>query len=493
MNLRAVLKNRRVGIGITSFSLAMFYSLNLLGNFAWSDDWPLIEDNWSHSEHALRDGRPLFAILLPAQFYFASENPDFIWTTRIFGVVGISIVFLLFSRNVGKLVEVHANHSFALPFFLLPIFMSLSFFWIASWATIGTWSLSALLSVFAALLLLNSQHTRHKVEWFLLPLLLLSLSNLIYPLYSTFGFIFILANFMIVKQELGQRSLVIIQFVKLSILAIALWGLVIKLSEIFTDESLNSKVTDIVSLSDIKTKIYWLFSRVMVVSITPYNYHSNLTYVSLHLLVTLLVLFWVANKSKNEKRRFIENLLCCLVLMFVSIWPLVVSKQNYIDHRFLLVPSSLVLTFIMISMYKIYMRSKQGTTRKIVIVSLALTLGISALNQIYLLNKIMIRPSIANQVFIKKEYLRCAENGNVEMLLFNRDSYSAYYPYIGNFSTPNDLDHPWVPDSQLRVVLSEQIAGNSERLPELQITRVGNLGSPEGSQGTCIMDLNEVP
>lgn len=469
--------------------MTLFYWSNVFSTFAWSDDWGIIEDNWSHSPHAVRDGRPLFAVLLPIQFHFANVNPSLVWTSRLLGLIGtIALFFILIRFCIKTLEDKLTSISPALPFFLLPLFTTLSFFWLVSWATISSWVFSAVLSSIVAWQIVDNGKS-HVLTRAIFSILLLTISFLIYPLYSSFGLVLILAWFILRESNTAEKNRILIRFVSYSILGAAVSRLISIIVTLLSSELLNPKVTELVQMNEIGAKIYWLFSRVFLASLTPYNFHSDLGFVSSHLLLFLFVWIFLYFVSTLYRKTFLINSVYAIAMVLISTWPLIVSRQNQIDHRFILVPSSLVVLFVFLYAYKLYDLSQNPKLRKLGLLAVLGALVFSVSNNNFLLGKVMVNPFNSNSGFIVSKYEACLKSGNAGNVVFSRTHYSGHNPYIGNFSVTNDLDHPWVPDPLIKFVISKEYG---IQVNDLSVNNIKEIDGETRLQSYCYLQLDRV-
>ena len=490
--LRALWSLRR--LTLPTLILVSIHSISALNQYGWSDDWTIYRESTSHSLHAIRDGRPLFAIILPLQFQLSEMNLRMLWIPRALGLFGIAMLYTLFVLNLRYALKLKSI-TWMTSFISLPVFLTLPFFWITSWATIASWSFAALSSGFAAYLLLTRSCESIKSHVFIAYFSML-ISFLIYPLYSLFGLVLFVVNIILSSSNLSSVDVrkKLFLFVWIHFLAAVTWSLLIRFVTAYLDEELNDKITDRVQPHELFYKLFWLASRPLLISLTPFNFHSKISVALIHLIV-MLVIFYLALRQKNDSgssTKINKELLLTLFCILLSLWPLAISSSNQIDHRLLLVPTSIIMSILASNLALSTLDQRQVLQNKVPLVIVSLFICTGVFNQYYLSDKLLIKPFQESREFIRNQFGNCFIKGSIGGVWFYREYYRDYHQYIGNLSSKSDINHPWTLKPMIELVVRHDFGR------DVTATYMGKLQPPQDviekrtTNDICFIDFNSL-
>jgi hypothetical protein len=179
-----------------------------------------------------------------------------------------------------------------------------------------------------------------------------------------------------------------------------------------------------------------------------------------------------------------------IFLFSVSFWPIIVTPQNQIDHRLLLVPTSIFLSFVSSSTYVVY--SSHPIKRKTTVAALLyfFFIFVSYTNIKELGSEVLIDPFEKVRGSIKSEVQRCSNENTLREIVFHKTYYRDYNPYIGNLSTVSDINHPWTLKPLIQIIIQNDF-------PKLKGIRVTEFARKveeeprfESFSKACIIDFD---
>jgi len=180
-----------------------------------------------------------------------------------------------------------------------------------------------------------------------------------------------------------------------------------------------------------------------------------------------------------------------LVAYLFSLWPLGITSSNQIDHRLLLVPSSIFLVFISIGVMVGLQIGHSRTFKYIFNFFVTVSLSLGIVNQVFLSQKLFVEPFNETRKFVRESVLNCSNLRDNSTVIFKRTYYRDYYPYLGNFSVVSDINHPWTPEPLIELIVKndlDKMVRAYDQLADDQDVKKAVFAT----RGACFIDLDEL-
>jgi len=445
-------------------ALYMFvvYSSGVFSPGAWSDDYAALLDPQATGLHAIKDGRLLYGGLIQLMFSLFNSIGGLLFI-RLLGLLGLIllndlVINQLYKRSESLLIPITTSAAFTLP----------SFQFSAHWAIAFVMSWAAYLAVLGFVIF-----RKHSLKNYLLGLVLLLFSVLLYPLMSFFVVSFVYAEILIDKKTLRSISLKSAEVLFFLVSGLGLGALVS-----FTYLRLNSLDANprvsFVALGDIFDKIFWFLSRPFALSFRPFLIDSpslpNILIFLFCITTAIILLFRLASGSWL---RAIEQVFVLFIFLALSILPLLLAAQNQIDLRFIASNTWIVLfTFI----YLFGSIFREASKPWVSCIAVLLLFTAFTLNSRYFS---FIRPIfLANQTFIAGALENCTEEQIAAgLVIVGRTTPWSDKPLIGFYSQMTDFQSEWVPVGALEMYLEEHQLPHSI-LPMMDVYGVNDSRCP---------------
>lgn len=433
----------KIRVGSALF-LFLTYCYGVFSVSAFSDDYPALVDPAGVALHSIKDARPIAGFGGFLFFSFASTVGN-LWILRLIGLIGLITLSDLINRKLLR----SSNGQWAVYASTLA-FTSISFQFFVHWA-------SPFLIPWAAVLSLLGLKFWLKGSWKsrLIGIVLLLLSLLIYPLLSFFVFSFFFVAYFFSELKFSDY------FAKMRspFLYLASGGFLLYFSlsifRLFNSSALNQRV-DLVSPSELPTKIFWFISRPIALGFRPFSLTSPtlLQLATVALPVIVLLMIFALRRTGFNLLESGKLLLGLFVTMCLSLTPLLITSQNEIDFRLVGSVKWLIETLLIAGFFQ-FLSTLMGPKRKVITGSLA---GLLAILSFYNVNHTFennFKSHYLQEVdFFEKSTSRCSptelERG---VFIVNRTKDWPSRPLVGVLSQVTDLASEWVPVFSMKLYI----------------------------------------
>ena len=310
----------------------------------------------------------------------------------------------------------------------------------------------------------------------------MALAFSIYPptTFFTFAYLFLLAWY---KEY--SLSKVVCEFRKLLILfiigcSIGLVGSLISMHIFDVDK--NPRVGT-VTFQELPQKVIWIVTRPIVIGFRPFMIDSPSAFSALASSVPFVLLFLLGMyfQSKKLNENYFKRFIVLSALLFSSLIPLLIVKDNQFEYRTISGFSwgVFIASLIFLQEKKFPRNIKFNKYLSRFSIFLALSVGMYSINMNYM--QLFRDPYVVKNQFLESGLLRCKQNPSFKSILI-LDTLKPYPSRnrLGVYSTITDLAHPWVIQPNL-VILSRKLNIN---LPVFFSQRL-HIGSNEH----CVISL----
>jgi hypothetical protein len=415
---------------VAALYLFLVYAFGVFSKTAWSDDYSSILDPGAVALHCIRDGRLIAG--WSVDFLFSHFNSiQLLVFIRLIGLVGLILLNdLLLKKFLGArssiAVVVASTVAFTLP----------SFQFSAHWAGAFGFSWTAYIAVLGFTLFKENSGFKKFVGF-----LVFVVSLFIYPLMSFFIFPYIYALWLIqgvsLKVLFREFMVAALLFVTGAVISFTLTALYLNVMGL----TFNARV-GLVTIGDIPSKIVFFFTRPFALTYRPFLIDSptpwNLLFTLFIFSGLLIFLFW-------QKWRVFSTILTHLFainLFFIAgLLPLLVTSDNQIEMRFVIVFMFLRLQTTSGSRFQFF-----KTKSQVITVVLVLLVGFSTVNQNFW--RLYHEPFQYKQAFFQSQFSSCSER-QIEsgVVILQRTLPWPRKDLIGAYSQFTDLESGWVPVS----------------------------------------------
>jgi hypothetical protein len=427
------------------FLLLTSYGLSVVQVSFWSDDYSSVTDSEGTFRDVLGDGRPIFAWITRLSFALV-QAPEDSWILRLLSFMGLSILYALVVSKIEsqrRYLPIIIALAFTLPSFQMYIM------------TAGCWShiWACLFGVVSFELWGSRSHLNR-----LAGVLLVAISLAMYPPASLFIFpviaVLSVSNERSVKETF--RRLVSCLHLYFFGIILAICGALISLRILGIN---RQERTNIIELSDIPTKVYWLITRPLTVGFRPYWIDSPSIFLAMITALPLIVLFLdgMRRQSKKLNENFYMRTSVIGFLLVMALLPIVFSRDNQFEFRIvsgycwgilviLLVFAVNSLENIKSPKFGIRFRTVSVLTSTLLIAVSIISVGRANINY----EELFHRPYVLKTNFLLNEMKRCRFSSEILVVAPNQS-----YPTLkrlGVFSVVTDLSHGWVPEANIEIL-----------------------------------------
>jgi hypothetical protein len=426
------------------FFLIFGYGYSVFQESFWSDDYPLLVDPNGTFKEVFADARPIYGLLLKFSYLVIGE-PQNAWILRLVSLAGLIVLYLIIVTKLD-------SKNWQIPILVAIGFMLPSFQMYVMWA--GCWP-----HLWTSILSITSYQYwgRSPLKFKLISLCLMALAFSIYPptTFFTFAYLFLLAYY---KEY--NLSKVISEFRNLLILfiigcSIGLTGSLISMHIFEIDQ--NPRVGT-VTFQELPQKVIWIVTRPIVTGFRPFmiDSPSAISALASSVLFVFLFLVGIYFQSKKLNENYFKRFTVLSALLFSSLIPLLIVKDNQIEFRTIAGFSwgVFIVGLIFLQEKKFLKNIKFSRYLSSFFIFLALSVGMYSINMNY--KQLFRDPYVIKNQFLESELLRCKQNPSFKSILI-LDSLKPYPSRnrLGVYSTITDLAHPWVIEPNL-VILSRK-------------------------------------
>lgn len=433
--------------------------------YGWSDDFaalagvrgikPTLSTQW------ISQARPLFAAIETAAFSLAHTIAG-LAVVRAFGILCLVLVALVLRRtleNNGCPPRLAMFLSFSIA--LLPSFR----IW-AAWATAMPDFIAVLMSGFAShLATVGDAGTRTKNR--VGAVFLFAGAFLIYQPAAMFLWTFLAARLAFRSPKLADairefRDHVVV-FVLGTLIALAIAGVFIALS----GTGISPRAA-LLAPGEVPDKVSWFLTRYLATAARPFLLNSPSTGTAILTAVPVLAVVAVSiplSMRGNTRQRIGLTSILFVLLPLCSLPNLLVA-ENLVEFKWLGALCSTMLIYLAAALWTI--RTKVVGKRYPVAVGLPLSILLLILSATIALantNSVLstfVIPGEISQTFLSSEVDKVPVSSDLTMHVilpdppFGPASAWGNTGKLGDYSTPTDLSHPWVPGAQVGLLLLER-------------------------------------
>lgn len=421
----------------------------------WSDDYSALSEVNATSMHALRDARPIYALVLKFSYSFIMHSPGDGWRLRFMGFIGLLSLYLYAVKKLPngsnrRLLGIGIATAFCTSPFQMQVHWAIA--WILPWTSLLAW---------IAFDISKSTFRFKRV----LSILLMSIALLTYPLTAVF-FISALSVTAIINRDSNRYLLALLRdgfILVFSAIAVSVVGtfFVFKLFGIEANQRVG-----LVALSDLPRKVIWFLTRPFVIGLRPFQISSpSSVQALLNILPVVLLIFLGILISQGFKvGTSLIRFMVVIVSIGSSMFPLLVTSPNEFEFRMIsgYEWSVVVLLFYFLLILAEFcgkivfrrIRLDVGRLLKIGLICMSLV-GIITLNQNY--NKFINGPYSTKTAFLLRSIRACTnEQFATGITLLPPTSPFPSMNNLGLYSMTTDLQSEWVPKANVEILLKTQ-------------------------------------
>lgn len=457
--------------------LFIVYAFGVFSKSAWSDDFSSLLDPDSVAQHAARDGRVVYGLLIGLLFsYFNTVGSLFV--VRLIGLIGLILLNDSLIKKLSK-IDLPAKYIIASTFaFTLP-----SFQFTSHWAVTFVLGWAAFFAV-TGYNLITSNFLSKK----LLGLLFFVTSALLYPLLTFFLFSFIYFLWFIRRQSYKVLFIQTLTGMSITIAASILSYAVSYFYLRVNHLSFNPRVST-VNIDQIPDKLLFFFSRPFVMAYRPFLIDSpsliSVALVAVSSLSILTFLVWTKNRSILKT---LYDLVSFNFFLVLSIAPLLVVSESQIDMRFVASNTWLFTSITSLLLFEFIenLKTRFSLMRRYLLLLVPISLlsiGAVTINMNFF--SLFQEPFKQKELFFSQQILKCS-NAQLQsgFYVIPRGTPWPKKSYIGVYSQTTDLESTWVPIGALTNYLKDN---------NLPIGAKPIYGTAEGDSTKCEIKLDDYP
>jgi hypothetical protein len=438
----------------------------------FSDEYDLLGSGEDLSNHIMKDGRPIGAIIYRGMAHFVNSPSDIVYL-RILSLIASLLLLWFITNEISKVFEsdflkLLISSAIFLPTFVLYI----------TWGMLSYFMLSSLIS-FVAFKLWATCELKSRFIALILQVMVL----LVYPpsAFASFAFIGVIA--LISNSPLTIEAKKVWNWIVLNFCAGVLSIVIVYLDSNLRGYSLNSRV-QFVNLGDVLDKLAWLFSRPLIISSRFFDIRSpNTVTATLTFLFFSAILFYGFNRYHINTRMLLGRSILYVACLLLSLAPIMLSVDNQFDYRLILGTSiSLYIAFVF-SILQILRRFSESIFP--IILTLIVLLLVGVVTMYSHSTKLFVDPYILKQQLIYDSIDDCFLNNSrpARIVLEGREKKYASRNNLGLFSMRTDMASDWVPIPSFKLALKEK------SLPEISVVWAGS--GTVTSPRDCRIDLSK--
>lgn len=428
------------------------YSFGVFKESFWSDDYPALLDTESVTNHLIKDARPTAAVFFSISYQLLN-SPSNAWFLRFLALVALLLIFLFLSKqiNAGKnqnYAVLSIAIAFCLPSFQMYIHWSITWFYL--WAALAS---------------ITSYHfwTSKRVSGKILAVLLLVAALTTYPPTALFFFSAICVINTLNEVKIEKFFIQIIRGALLLAISGVLAVLTVVATLKLTSLPPNNRVS-LLTLSELPEKVYWLFSRPIVVGLRPFAIDSPSAKVALltSIPILLLLILGIWRQSQNLDESVLMRSICVVAPLLITLTPLLITNDNQIEFRVLpgyswgvaSLAAFYVSTLIRAKFQDSNLtRNLKVTFSSCILFALAMV-SITSINSHYV--DLFQRPYQLKNAFLEAEIVDCSSRGAFRAVVILPPTRPfPVLPRLGVFSMSTDLASSWVPKPNLELILRQ--------------------------------------
>lgn len=423
--------------------LVAAYLPGVLTTSFWSDDFPALIETKSTALNLISDTRPVWGGGLLLFFSVAKLTGLFI-IPKVVGFAGLVFLYGYICSQFKHSNSPRIHYLILVAGFLLPSFGIWS-----HWSTSLFHSWSALLGLFA--------HDLFRLKSRIISVITMTISCLIYPPATVFFFGVMFYKGVVFKPSNSELLSEFLSAIRLLAIAGSV-SLIFAFSSMqFLGISPTARVS-IIRLDEFPQKLIWFFSHPFALGFFPMSVHSPsfLHLVFIGLPVLLVLLFVILAGIKLSKLKSLIRLLILFIIVFFSICPLLLSRDNQIELRLIPGISWGIFCSFLYSLYfltKTYLKNVHKSIFAILslVVICVLIAGVAQRFQSFYLYQ-----DQTSTKFIVQNIQVCVEKNRLSSVTIQENSIR--FPvmrYLGTFSMTSDMASSWVPQSKTIFILQQ--------------------------------------
>jgi hypothetical protein len=464
---------KRLDAGVLVLIFA--YLPGVLLTTVWSDEYPAIINPQGLSRELMEALRPIWSVLALGTFTLLN-TPHLLWFGRLLGFLGIVVLYLSMVKFATQVTKTRSTHLIIALALCLPSFQN----W-AHWANAWPQSWAATLSLWA-LYFFKKQGLLLKLG----AVFLLMTAITTYPPSSVFFFgaltIWVFENDISNREFLNEFKNALKLLASATLLA---YVLSLSLLNILGLEKATR--ASFLSLSDVPEKIAWVLTRPLVVGLQFYSINSPSIVFAIMISISVLaiILYELSTQSNLLHEGKLLRLLLYAICLGMTISPLILTRDNQIEHRYLPGYAFAVFCLFCLSLRKIAIKSvkifseemKFHLMRYVFLTLVALAVIINTNWRYY---EAFYHPYQVKTDFLNSALANCASSSlerGIEIIPPGRGFVTL--ERLGTYSQTTDLASSWVPVPNIQLLLP------LSKRNFYHIHYPGNLDS----SANCIIDL----
>ena len=462
----------RVWIIYSGVAVLLIFLPAYLHSYLWSDDFPVFVDPESMLNHAIRDLRPVYGILIYGGFS-SIDNVDQVALLRLISAGGVIFLIVLIHTELRAFF----NKKTLLPCLIFA-------FCTYPWLNVVYWATTYVFSWSVGFALLGLRLTKHQIKKKrIFGIFLIAISSLIYPVSTLFPIaIAYIRGFLEKKRPLEILYNCIRTFLLLlSIIIVSLLS-----SRVFTDKILglqpNPRV-QLVNFQEIPEKLLFFSTRLIGQSIRFFSISSPSMLEFLFSFGIMCILFSVFFRISYAKRNYssLQHTITLFAVFLMLLSPFAIVADNQIDIRYFMGTNWLSAMIVALLFVKFMGNGRWNYRLRITLVSSVL-IGFSAMNSIHFFQSV-VRPITTNtQRFIQSQFLdikiKDCEN---RIQILPRSGVWPTKNMIGMASQVTDLASSWVPVPAVKLYVEKNYS---------QLIAVDFINNKPENENNCLVDLN---
>jgi hypothetical protein len=253
----------------------------------------------------------------------------------------------------------------------------------------------------------------------------------------------------------------------------------------------NNRVS-LLTLSDLPEKVFWLFSRPLVVGLRPFAIDSPSVIVALltSIPVLMLLIMGIWRQSQNLDESALMRSICVVAPLLITLTPLMITSDNQIEFRVLPGYSWGVASLASFYLSTLFVAKIKDSnlTRNLKVKFSSGTLFVLAMVSIISINSHYVdlfqRPYQLKNLFLKEEIADCnSRDAFTGVIILPPTRPFPVLPRLGVFSMSTDLASSWVPRPNVELILRQL----NINVPVLYL-EIRPL-QPDTSEKNCTIDL----
>ena len=452
--------------------MLLIFSPAYLYSYLWSDDFPVFVDPESMLNHATRDLRPVYGLLIYGGFS-SIDNVDQVALLRLISAIGVIFLIVLIHTELRAFF----NKNTLLPCLIFA-------FCTHPWLNVVYWATTYVFSWSVGIALLGLRLTKHHIkERRIVGIFLIAISSLIYPVSTLFPI-----AITYIRGLLEKKNPLEILFNCIHTFLLLLSVIIASLisSRFFIDKVLglqpNPRV-QLVNFQEIPEKLLFFSTRLIGQSIRFFSISSPSILEFLFgfgiIFILINIFFRICYAEVNYSPLQHTITLFTIFLMLLS--PFAIVADNQIDIRYFIGTNWLSAMMISLLFVKLIGESRWNYRLRITFFS-SILIGLAATNSIQFFQNV-VRPITTNtQRFIQSQFsdIKIMDCEN-RIQIVPRTGVWPTKNMIGMASQVTDLASSWVPVPAVKLYVEKNYS---------QLIAVDFTNNKLESESNCLVDLN---